>query len=219
MAQAAEIFGPDERAYPKVIRTLLLDDSTFDRARIRRMSAKTQLMIDLTEVGNIAELKRAAEAQAYDLILIDYRLPQGDGLEVLAHLQASFLNSGAATIMITGNGDMETAVTAMRQGCNDFLTKEAMTTEQLRVAMVSAVQAATAQRDLAAQSAHQREVIRDGLTAAFMDSEVRSSVVALFRGEFQAAVAAHGTRFAAQDHSDLEALLATLNEGDEFVFS
>ncbi len=55
---------------------------------------------------------------------------RGGGLEVLAHIQASDLNSDVATIMITGKGDMETAVTAMRNGCHDSLTKEAMTAEQ-----------------------------------------------------------------------------------------
>ena len=133
MSLSVEVLGPEEGVFPNIIKALLLDDSTFDRARIRRMSQNTSLMVSLTEVSSIAEIKEAVAREAFDLIMIDYRLPQGDGLEVLAHVQACDLNSDVATIMITGNGDMETAVTAMRNGCHDFLTKEAMTAEQLRL--------------------------------------------------------------------------------------
>lgn len=219
MSLSVEVLGPEERAFPKLVKTLLLDDSTFDRARIRRMSQNTSLMVALTEVSSIAEMKEAVAREVFDLILIDYRLPQGDGLEVLAHIQASTLNSDVATIMITGNGDMETAVTAMRNGCHDFLTKEAMTAEQLRFAMVGAMEAAAEQRDLLAQTAHQREVIKQGLTAALMDSDVQSTVVSMFRKEFRQMMNAPQLAFAGPDHSDLEALLATLGDDDEFIFS
>ncbi|MEH6644618.1 response regulator [Sulfitobacter sp.] len=142
MSLPVEVLGPEERYYPNAIKTLLLDDSRFDRARIRRMSRETQLMLDLKEVCDIPELKAAVAAAAFDLILMDYRLPQGDGLDVLSHIQNSQLNRGAATIMITGDGDMETAVTAMRNGCHDFLTKDTMTPDQLRFAMVGAMESA-----------------------------------------------------------------------------
>ena len=219
MSLPVEVLGPENGAFPKIIKALLLDDSTFDRARIRRMSQNTALLVALTEVSSIAEMKEAVAREAFDLILIDYRLPQGDGLEVLAHIQASDLNSDVATIMITGNGDMETAVTAMRNGCHDFLTKEAMTAEQLRFAMVGAMETAAEQRDLVAQTAHQREVIKQGLTAALMDSDVQNTVASMFRKELREMMG--GPQFAAgrQDHSDLEALLTTLGDDDEFIFS
>ena len=219
MAVPIEILCPEEGVIPTVIKTLLLDDSTFDRSRIRRLSNKTALMVDLTEVGTIAELKEAVAHQVYDLILIDYRLPQGDGLQVLAHIQNSKLNSDVATIMITGNGDMETAVTAMRNGCHDFLTKEAMTADQLGAAMVGAMQSAAAHRDLVAQTAHQREIIRQGLTAALMDKDVQGTVVSLFKSQFDQLRHANSNVFAVPDHSDLEALLATLAEDDDFIFT
>lgn len=219
MSLPVEVISPDNGAFPKIIKTLLLDDSTFDRARIKRLSQSGRLMVSLTEVGSIWEAKEAIAREVFDLILIDYRLPQGDGLEVLAHIQDSALNSDVATIMITGNGDMETAVTAMRNGCHDFLTKEAMTADQLRFAMVGAMQTAAEQRDQAAQSAHQREVIRQGLTAALMDRDVQGTVVSLFKEEMRQIIGGHAVFDAGQDHSDLEALLATLGDDDEFIFT
>ncbi len=56
-----------------------------------------------------------------DLILLDYRLPSIDGLEVLRRLQAS--TSRAAVIMMTAHGDVHTAITAMKSGAADFLKK------------------------------------------------------------------------------------------------
>lgn len=218
MSLPATVMEPEGGAHPRRIKALLLDDSTFDRARIRRLSDRTRLMVDVTEVCDMTQMKEAVAREGFDLILIDYRLPQGDGLEVLGFIQKSLLNHDAATIMITGNGDMETAVTAMRNGCHDFLTKEAMTAEQLRFAMVGAMETAANQRDLAAQSRHQREVIRAGLKDALMDREVQGTVVALFRNEFSK-MARHGpVTYAAQDHSDLDAILATLDDDDEFIF-
>lgn len=219
MSLSVEVFDPKDGSFPKIIKTLLLDDSTFDRARIRRMSQNTKLMVSLTEVSSIAGMKDVVAREAFDLILIDYRLPQGDGLEVLSHIQTSALNSDVATIMITGNGDMETAVTAMRSGCHDFLTKEAMTTEQLRFSMLGAMETAADHRDLVAQSAHQREVIKQGLTAALLDRDVQGTVVSLFREELQQMMKEKNTIFAEQDHSDLDALLATLGDDDEFIFT
>lgn len=219
MSVQVEVLGPDEGAFPKIIKTLLLDDSTFDRARIRRLSQNSRLMVALTEVSTIAEAKEAVAREVFDLILIDYRLPQGDGLEVLEHIQNGVLNSDVATIMITGNGDMETAVTAMRNGCHDFLTKEAMTADQLRFAMVGAMQTAAEQRDLVAQTAHQREMSKQGLTAALMDSDVQGTVVSLFKEEMRKMMVGLPAARTRQDHSDLDALIATLGDDDEFIFT
>ncbi len=218
MSLPVQVMGPEEGPFPQIIKALLLDDSTFDRARIRRMSHKTQLALQLTEVGSIQELEEAVAHEAYDLIMIDYRLPQGDGLSVLNHIQNTPLNKDVATIMITGDGDMETAVTAMRNGCHDFLTKDAMTPEHLRFAMTNAMTTAAEHRDLVAQSEHQRKIITKGLTAALMDEEVQGKVVALFKDEFDTALSRHAQIFSPHDHSALDAMLATVDEDDEFIF-
>ena len=212
-----EVMGPNEGAFPKVIRTLLLDDSRFDRARIKRMSGKTNLMVDLMEVCNITQMKDAVAREAFDLILIDYRLPEGDGLDVLQHIQQSELNDDVAVIMITGEGDMQIAVTAMRNGCHDFLCKDAMTADQLRFAMLGAMRMAQDSRDQEAQVAHQRDVIRRGLTEALMDDAVQEKVASLFKGRLSWALAQQ--MHAAHDHSALETVLVTLADDDEFIFN
>jgi DNA-binding NtrC family response regulator len=56
-----------------------------------------------------------------DIILLDYRLPVMDGLEVLRELRAH--GAGASVIMMTAHGNIDTAVEAMRIGAVDFMTK------------------------------------------------------------------------------------------------
>ncbi|MCW5963198.1 MAG: sigma-54-dependent Fis family transcriptional regulator [Bryobacterales bacterium] len=65
--------------------------------------------------GALAEIDRA------DLILSDLRLPGMDGLELLSRIRLT--NSVSPVILMTAFGTVESAVEAMRQGANDFLTK------------------------------------------------------------------------------------------------
>jgi len=48
-----EYLDPEGRSQPPIIKTLLADDSRFDRARIRRKSWKTKLMLSLKELRDI----------------------------------------------------------------------------------------------------------------------------------------------------------------------
>ncbi len=220
MSLPVQVVGPHGSTFPPVIRALLLDDSKFDRTRIRRLSQKTDLALQIDEVSSIAEMKEAVARQVYDLIMVDYRLPQGDGLGVLDHIQHTALNKDTATIMVSGEGDMETAVTAMRNGCHDFLTKDGMTADQLRFAMTTAMETAQRNRDVAAQHDHQREVIRQGLKEALMDAQVQSTVVSLFQDQVITSLSRQARLLQADDHRALDVFLATIaDEDDDFIFN
>lgn len=54
-----------------------------------------------------------------DLVLLDLRLPDGSGMDILAQIK----DDNAVIIVITGHGDIELAVTAMQNGAENFLTK------------------------------------------------------------------------------------------------
>ena len=111
----------------KEIRALLLDDSNFDRQRIRRMGGRiADLPLTLDEDATLSEMEDALDRAKYDVILVDYRLAEGDGVQALNKISAKSLQNGAGRIMITGNEDIGTAVQAMRSGCHDFLCKNDM---------------------------------------------------------------------------------------------
>ncbi|MFD2161509.1 sigma-54-dependent transcriptional regulator [Paradesertivirga mongoliensis] len=64
---------------------------------------------------------KALDQQQYDLLLVDYRLPDGTGLEVLtASREKSY---GNPAIIMTSFNDVRTAVEAMRSGAFDYITK------------------------------------------------------------------------------------------------
>lgn len=210
--------GPVGIPMPKVVKALLLDDSNFDRARIRRLSRKTDLAVQLDEVGSIDEMAAAVQENSYDLIMIDYRLPVGDGLQALNHVLRDPMNRDAGKIMITGDAAIETAVQAMRGGCHDFLTKEGMDVDVLREAMLNAMTLARQKIQLQMQSDHQRDIIRQGLIVALQDSEVQGNVVSMLRGALANTPADHPSMMAVMDPSDVDALLAGLLDEDEFVF-
>lgn len=58
---------------------------------------------------------------AFDLLLCDIKMPKKDGIEVLEHFQEE--SPDTAVVMISGHGDIETAVDCMRKGAFDFISK------------------------------------------------------------------------------------------------
>ncbi len=72
---------------------------------------------------------QAIDAKAYDLVLCDVRLDDGDGFEVLAHSRKHRPNT--VVILITGYGTVETGIEALREGAFDLLTKPLIDEELL----------------------------------------------------------------------------------------
>ena len=66
---------PGVPSAPHEIRALLLDDSNFDRARIRRLSHKTDLCVHMDEVESIAAMDQAVARNNYDIQLVLLYLP------------------------------------------------------------------------------------------------------------------------------------------------
>ena len=78
-----------------------------------------KLGYEVHRAGTGADGVEAYERLRPDVVILDLHLPDMGGLEVLERLRAS----GAAVILMTGQGDIETAVRAMQLGAENFLTK------------------------------------------------------------------------------------------------
>jgi two-component system, NtrC family, response regulator AtoC len=76
---------------------------------------------DVVGVGTAADGLRAAERAAPSLVLLDLRLPDGSGLEVLERLLVVL--PGVPVIMISAHGDTRVAVKSVKMGAFDYLTK------------------------------------------------------------------------------------------------
>jgi DNA-binding NtrC family response regulator len=65
----------------------------------------------------------AARKEFFPLIITDIRMPDMDGLELLARLKSDPVACASDVVLITGHGDMSTAVDALRNGAYDYLNK------------------------------------------------------------------------------------------------
>ena len=96
-----------------------------DEANIRRVLR--DILFDVDKNINVSEAVDGVEAitmvdeKSYDLVLCDIKMPKKDGIEVLAHIQK--VSPQSAVVMISGHGDLETAVKAMRMGAYDYISK------------------------------------------------------------------------------------------------
>ena len=79
-----------------------------------------------------------AEREAFDLVLLDVKMPGMDGLEVLGRLRS--MNETLPIVMISAHGTPGTAVDAIRRGALDFLEKPFESTERLRVTIQNALE-------------------------------------------------------------------------------
>lgn len=100
-------------------RILVIDDEPDMRETCRKILARQGYQIWMAEDGR-AGLQRLRE-QEFDLLIVDLRLPDMDGLEVLR--QAKKLNPDLVTLMVTAHGTVDTAIEAVREGAFDYLLK------------------------------------------------------------------------------------------------
>lgn len=94
----------------------------------------------LDVAGSYAAALAAVTKKTYDLLLVDIRLADGDGFELLAHCREH--HPGVTVILITGYGTVETAVEAIRAGAFDLLTKP-LIDEELEMAIERALRQRT----------------------------------------------------------------------------
>ena len=87
--------------------------------------------------GTVQDALQLIDAKRFDVVITDMRLPDGLGLEVLAHLRSSRRNERC--IVITAHGSAENAVESLKAGAFDYLTKP-VDLKQFRTAIASAVQ-------------------------------------------------------------------------------
>ncbi|MDY7097712.1 MAG: sigma-54 dependent transcriptional regulator [Pseudomonadota bacterium] len=69
----------------------------------------------------LAEARKALSSDAYDTVLLDLQLPDGDGLTLFDALPSS--KGNPAILVVTADGSLKRAITAMRLGAYDFLVK------------------------------------------------------------------------------------------------
>jgi two-component system response regulator PilR (NtrC family) len=103
-----------------MVKQILIVD---DEPDIRELLEITLIRMQLepTAVANVKEAKAILASQPVDLCLTDMKLPDGDGIELVSHIQSEYPNTPVA--VITAFGSMDTAIKALKAGAFDFVSK------------------------------------------------------------------------------------------------
>jgi len=105
------------------MKILYVEDDPLDADLTRRELAKTAPQFELDVVTSVHEARERLkdDGKHYDLALIDLKLPNGDGMELLRIIRERGLP--LPVVIITGRGDEDTAVAALKAGADDYVVK------------------------------------------------------------------------------------------------
>jgi CheY-like chemotaxis protein len=135
---------------PQFASILIVDDQRFDRSRLKRLCAQLEFITHVAEAESLAVLRDKLRKDRYDLILLDYHLTDGTGLEGVDAIRADTVNHSAAIVMVTGTQEHDIAVQALKMGMSDYLTKDELCAETLARTAITALQKAQLVRAAAA---------------------------------------------------------------------
>ncbi|HOW31433.1 MAG TPA: sigma-54 dependent transcriptional regulator [Bacteroidales bacterium] len=99
-------------------RILIIDDERAIRSTLREILEYESYQVD-DAVDGPTGLELVSK-ESYDVILCDIKMPQMDGIEVLEKVQQM---TDAPMVMISGHGNIETAVEAIKKGAYDYIAK------------------------------------------------------------------------------------------------
>jgi signal transduction histidine kinase/CheY-like chemotaxis protein len=137
---------------------LIVDDSEVDRETYRRYLASAHnLNCRITDCESVEYALQLCDRNRPDVILLDYLLPDADGLEFIQQYHDRF-GALPIVIMLTGQGNESVAVEAMKYGVKDYLVKGELTSQKLIDAITNALTTQRLQTQIDRQR-QQRELL------------------------------------------------------------
>ena len=86
---------------------------------------------NITAVPDIKRGSKLIKEQTFDFLLLDYRLPDGTGLDLLTDIRESGIT--VPTVIMTSFNDVRTAIRSIRSGASDYITKPVNPDELLMI--------------------------------------------------------------------------------------
>ena len=124
------------------VRLLIVEDERSQRLLLKKILEKNQYAVDTAETGQRAI--DAFQEQDYDCVLLDQRLPDMNGLEILERLKT--INPIVPVIIMTAYANVADAVKAMKRGAFHYLTKP-VSTDELMVIISKAAETMALKRE------------------------------------------------------------------------
>ncbi len=152
---------------------LIIDDEEFLCAGLKEGLTDEGYVVNTAGMGDMGVLM--AKRDNPSLVLLDYKLPDMDGLEVLGQISA--VDQPPVTILMSGQGNVDTAVEAIKKGAYDFIEKP-FSLDKLKVIVKNALDNARLKRNLDMRlKTEQREY---GFHSIIGQSEAVKNIIELF---------------------------------------
>ena len=119
------------------MKILYVEDDPRDADLTMRVLAKTAPHLQMETVSTIRDAQARLSSEPCDLLLTDMHLRDGNGLSLLRYVRESGLP--IAVVVVTGMGDEETAVEALKARADDYLVKHKDYIDRLPIALESAL--------------------------------------------------------------------------------
>jgi serine phosphatase RsbU (regulator of sigma subunit) len=110
-----------DKAKNESVRILVIDDSKLNRAVLK--NTLTELNMIVTECENGSQGLEEYNSNVYDLVLVDTVMPVMDGLAFIKTVKETKSNNFIPVILMTGNDDLNSKITGLNTGADDFLQK------------------------------------------------------------------------------------------------
>lgn len=130
-------FRNPHRAKPLPV--LILDDERVDRHRLARLCSGLPFPCALTNAPTLDSFAQHLDAAPFGLILVDYALPDGTGLEAVDMVRLCPQNAHAPVVMISAMADDDVLAQARARGCRGFLAKDGLSKEAFADAITDAL--------------------------------------------------------------------------------
>ena len=129
------------------LKILIVDDEEADRITVRRLLKRSGMETQITEAADYEEAKEKMSNNLFDCVLIDYLLPDQDGLTLVREIRQQGVK--IPLIILTGHGDEGIAVDMMKAGASDYLSKFRLSASRLNQAMRNALRIYEAEQEAA----------------------------------------------------------------------
>jgi two-component system, sensor histidine kinase and response regulator len=114
----------------KIFKVLIVDDDAVDRMAVIRAFKGADFRTELLEAIDCKSGIALVNSHQFDCIFVDYRLPDGNGIELLQKFREQGVR--VPIVSLTGQNDDRVAVDLMKSGASDYLSKSQISPAQLR---------------------------------------------------------------------------------------
>ena len=144
----------------------------------------SRMNLDSHAAANVREAKSLLDIEQFDLCLTDMKLPDGNGIELVEHIQTQYPHIPVA--VITAFGSMEAAIKALKAGAFDFVSKP-IDLNLLRGLVDSALKVASTPIDQVTSTTHQQKLLGESEAMQLLREKIeklaRSQAPVYLRGE------------------------------------